>query len=333
MPISNMVHLYVNVSIEGLNRNLNSEPFSQLEDRTQVIVPDFELVALSVYDDEEMVANNEYMDFRTETDDEFEEFDFDGREHELPSNTLTQIDMDVIDSIREHDPIVAPVVADNSELYKGMICQDKETLQHMSESCTIGFFNDGPRVLWCCKRKIINQHRTTTSHMKKKFGYRVPYHRAWDGKRKVVAKVFGDWDESYKLLPKWLYMVKHTNPGTCVEWRVRDTNIEGHVVLTSVFWAFGPCIEVFNRCRPIIQIDGTHLYGKYRGKLLIATFVDSNRHLLPLAFAIVDEESVDSWGWFLQHLKKVVFHDEICLVSDRHADIISTVNNPTNGWT
>ena len=78
-----------------------------------------------------MVANNEYMDFRTETDDEFEEFDFDCREHELPSNTLTQIDMDVIDSIREHDPIVAPVVVDNSELYKGMICQDKETLQHM----------------------------------------------------------------------------------------------------------------------------------------------------------------------------------------------------------
>ena len=28
--------------------------------------------------------------------------------------------------------------------------------------------------------------------MKTKFGYHVPYHRAWDGKRKVMAKVFGD---------------------------------------------------------------------------------------------------------------------------------------------
>ncbi|KAA0066696.1 uncharacterized protein E5676_scaffold384G00230 [Cucumis melo var. makuwa] len=114
MPIPNMVHLYVNVSRVGLDINLNSEPFCQLEDRTQVIIPDSELVASSVYDDEEMVANNEYMDFQTEIDDEFEEFDFDGREHELPLNTLTQIDMDVIDSIREHDPIVAPVVVDNS---------------------------------------------------------------------------------------------------------------------------------------------------------------------------------------------------------------------------
>ena len=34
MPIPNMVHLYVNVSRVGLDINLNSEPFSQLEDRT-----------------------------------------------------------------------------------------------------------------------------------------------------------------------------------------------------------------------------------------------------------------------------------------------------------
>ena len=59
-------------------------------------------------------------------------------------------------------------------------------------------------------------------------------------------------------------MVKYTNPGTCVEWRVRDTNIEGHVILTSVFWAFSPCIEVFSRFWSVIRIDDTHLYGKYR---------------------------------------------------------------------
>uniref|UniRef100_A0A9I9E759 Uncharacterized protein n=1 Tax=Cucumis melo TaxID=3656 RepID=A0A9I9E759_CUCME len=64
MPIPNMVHLYVNVSRVGLDINLNSEPFGQLEDRTQVIVSDSELVASSVHDDEEMVANNEYMDFK-----------------------------------------------------------------------------------------------------------------------------------------------------------------------------------------------------------------------------------------------------------------------------
>ncbi|TYK16382.1 serine/threonine-protein phosphatase 7 long form-like protein [Cucumis melo var. makuwa] len=155
---------------------------------------------------------------------------------------------------------------------------------------------------------------------------------AWDGKRKAVAKVFGDWDESYKLLSRWLYMVKHTNLGTIVERRVQAIPIEGRVILSSVFWAFGPCIETFSRCRPLIQIDSTHLYGKYRGKLLIATTIDLNGHRLPLAFAFVEEESTDSWGWFLRHLKQVVTHDEVRLVSDRHAGIISAVNNLENGW-
>ncbi|KAE8649357.1 hypothetical protein Csa_019126, partial [Cucumis sativus] len=57
------------------------------------------------------------------------------------------------------------------------------------------------------------------SIIKEKFGYHVSYHKAWDGRRKVVAKVFDDWDESYKLLPRWLYIVKHPNPETLVEWR------------------------------------------------------------------------------------------------------------------
>ena len=30
------------------------------------------------------------------------------------------------------------------------------------------------------------------SNIKTKFGYHVPYNRAWDGKRKLVVKVFGD---------------------------------------------------------------------------------------------------------------------------------------------
>ena len=40
------------------------------------------------------------------------------------------------------------------------------------------------------------------SIINEKFGYHVSYRRAWDGKRKVMAKVFDYWNESYKLLPR-----------------------------------------------------------------------------------------------------------------------------------
>ena len=44
----------------------------------------------------------------------------------------------------------------------------------------------------------------------------------------------------------------------------------------------------------MISIDGTFLYGKYRGKLLIASTWDGHNRLFPLAFAIVVEETDDS---------------------------------------
>ena len=40
----------------------------------------------------------------------------------------------------------------------------------------------------------------------------------------------------------------------------------------------------------MISIDGTHLYGKYKGVLMIAMAIDVDQKVLPLAFAVVDKE-------------------------------------------
>ncbi|MDV3194023.1 MAG: hypothetical protein Q8835_03160, partial [Sweet potato little leaf phytoplasma] len=104
-----------------------------------------------------------------------------------------------------------------------------------------------------------------------KYGYNVKYSKVWDGKRKAIHNIFGDWDESYQLLPSWTNILQLTNPGTRVAWRLHDVveNINENEVVEnsnekifhSVFWAFGPVIEGFKHCRPLLQIDGTHLYG------------------------------------------------------------------------
>ena len=46
----------------------------------------------------------------------------------------------------------------------------------------------------------------------------------------------------------------------------------------------------------MISIDATHLYGKYKGKLMIAMATDANNKIYPVAFAVVDNESTDTWG-------------------------------------
>ena len=104
----------------------------------------------------------------------------------------------------------------------------------------------------------------------------------------------------------------------------------GTYVLCRFFWTFGPCVEGFKHCRPIIQIDGTFLYGKYKGKLLIATSIDTNCHIFPLAFAIVEEESHNSWSWFLIALRRHVTQREgICLITYHHAGINAAIRNPS----
>ncbi|KAL0288826.1 UNVERIFIED_CONTAM: hypothetical protein Sangu_2641300 [Sesamum angustifolium] len=127
---------------------------------------------------------------------------------------------------------------------------------------------------------------------------------------------------------KWKVLCKHSTEGTIVEWKHKAfQQSTGSYVLGYVFWAFKLCIDGFQFCRKIISVDGTHLYTKYKHKLLIAAAMDGNQQVLPLAFAIVDEETYPSWKWFLQQLSRHVIRGRrgMCLISDRHGGIIKAV--------
>ena len=51
--------------------------------------------------------------------------------------------------------------------------------------------------------------------------------------------------------------------------------------------AFGVCIFNFRACcRLAIAMDGTHLKGKYKGILFIATAMDGNDQVFPIAFKV-----------------------------------------------
>ncbi|KAK4407956.1 hypothetical protein Sango_0376600 [Sesamum angolense] len=55
--------------------------------------------------------------------------------------------------------------------------------------------------------------------------------------------------------------------------------------------------------------------------------IDGNQQVLPLAFAVVDEETYPSWKWFLQQLSRHVIRGRrgMCLISDRHGGLIKAV--------
>jgi hypothetical protein len=67
--------------------------------------------------------------------------------------------------------------------------------------------------------------------------------------------------------------------------------------------------------------------SKYMGTLLVAISCDADNTLVPLAFALVERENKDSWGWFLRLVRIHVIgsHREVGVIYDRHQDILSVV--------
>ena len=150
-------------------------------------------------------------------------------------------------------------------------------------------------------------------------------------KKKAIAKTFGNWKESCQRLQKLLMAYIDQNLTTQVFYRITSTDEDDAVLLHYVFWSFDPCILGFKYYKPVISIDGTHLYGKYQGKLLVVMAIDANNKVFPLAFAVVDCESGCSWRWFLQCLRDTIGHvipDEgICIISDWHLGIKNAIAN------
>ena len=100
-----------------------------------------------------------------------------------------------------------------------------------------------------------------------------------------------------------------------------------------MFWAFKPSIEGFANFRLVLSIDGTHLYGKYKGTLLIAMGCDENNQLFPLAFAIIEGKNIDSWGCFLACIRnRVTQRTGICVIYDRHPCIMAAMSDPHLRW-
>ncbi|KAF1873363.1 hypothetical protein Lal_00027401 [Lupinus albus] len=78
-------------------------------------------------------------------------------------------------------------------------------------------------------------------------------------------------------------------PGTIVGYATSRHDDSSSLILDRVFWAFKPCIEGFGFCKPILQVDGTFLTGKYSGTLLIASSQDGYELMRPPFERMLDD--------------------------------------------
>ena len=116
------------------------------------------------------------------------------------------------------------------------------------------------------------------------------------------------------MLPLWCAMLEKNNPGTLTRIETDRDN-----TFLYCFMALGQSRAGFNKVRPVVVVDGTHLKGKYKGTLYVAACFDGNEQIFPLAFGIGDTENESSYTWFFERFKEAYGDvDGIAFITDRH---------------
>ncbi|KAH9750655.1 SWIM-type domain-containing protein [Citrus sinensis] len=157
-------------------------------------------------------------------------------------------------------------------------------------------------------------------------------HQAYRAREVGLEIVRGNPAESYNLLPKYSHVLTTANEGT-----VTHLEQDGDGNFLYYFVALGSSIKGFMQyIRPVIAVDGTHLKGLYRGSMFVATCLDGNNQLYPLAIGIMDSENNDAWEWFMMKLHGVIGdRHELVIISDRctaiRRAVLKVFHNATHG--
>ncbi|XP_050938637.1 protein FAR-RED ELONGATED HYPOCOTYL 3-like [Cucumis melo] len=149
----------------------------------------------------------------------------------------------------------------------------------------------------------------------------ISYQKAWCAREAVLNDIRKSSVESYKMLPRFAYILELNNPSSVVEYKVDvDSRFHYFFMILSVF------TSGWQHCRPVISIDGTSMENKYGGTLLSASTSNVNDQIFHLAFCVVDYENDSSWTWFCNQLKRIIDgRNEVVMVFDRHKSICKAI--------
>ena len=139
-----------------------------------------------------------------------------------------------------------------------------------------------------------------------------------------------EYEEQFAHLRGYAQEIMVTNPGSTA---IVDTfkNKAGEDVFNGFYVCFGVLRDTWRGyCRPIIELDGTFLKRAVKGVLLTAVGHDTNNQIYPIAWAVVQSETTDSWLWFIKKIKHdLVLQDwnRFVIISDRSKGLKSAMES------
>ncbi|XP_020970118.1 uncharacterized protein LOC110268357 [Arachis ipaensis] len=146
----------------------------------------------------------------------------------------------------------------------------------------------------------------------KKWNLTVTKAMAAKTKQEAFSQIQGAFREQYKRINDYCHELLRTNPGSTVILKVirsldfaqerQNAELMNYCVFQRMYVCFDACKKSFQHCRRFIGLDGCFLKTPQGGQLLTAVGRDPNDQILPIAYAVVEVETKDSWVWFLRHL-------------------------------
>jgi len=148
--------------------------------------------------------------------------------------------------------------------------------------------------------------------------------KAYRARKEAIDLVDGSFRVQFKRLYDYGHEILRSNPDSTLKIQVQPTepsgeeNEEGYIMrpllpsFQRMYMCLDGCRQSFTKCRKFIGLDGCFLKGYYGGMILAAVGRDPNEQMMPIAIALVEGETRDSWTWFLDLLIKDLGGKDVC---------------------
>ena len=106
--------------------------------------------------------------------------------------------------------------------------------------------------------------------------------------------------EEFGKLFDYVFALRQADPEGSFELVIARPHPTVNPIFRRLYCCFSELKKGFsNHCRPVLCLDGCFLKGPVKGELLSAVGMDGKNQMYPIAWAIVEGETTESWLWFL----------------------------------
>ena len=115
------------------------------------------------------------------------------------------------------------------------------------------------------------------------------------------ASINGDEQLQYGVLKDHAQMISTIDKGSRVILQTEMADETSQPKFKRMYVRFNAQkVGFLDGCRPFIGLDGCHIKHRFGGQILSATVNDANDNIFPVTMVVVEQETRESWIWFLE---------------------------------